>query len=82
MDIRSFSLNFEVNAVIYSAATTRRLEEAFENDMTKCTLITRKLYEQRSLLVPGERTVLPAVLARIVGKREISVKWVLNPAKI
>ena len=54
MDIRSFSLNFEVNAVIYSAATTRRLEEAFENDMTKCTLITRKLYEQRSLLVRGK----------------------------
>ena len=54
MDIRSFSLNFEVNAVIYSAATTRRREEAFENDMTKCTLITRKLYEQRSLLVRGK----------------------------
>ena len=54
MDIRSFSLNFEVNAVIYSAATTRKLEEAFENDMTKCTLITRKLYEQRSLLVRGK----------------------------
>ena len=68
--------------MIYSAATTRRLEEAFENDMTKCTLITRKLYEQRSLLVRGKEAVLPAVLACIVGKREISVKWVSNPAKI
>jgi cardiolipin synthase A/B len=51
MDIRSFSLNFEVNAVIYSARTTERLMEAFENDITKSTLVTRKKYEQRSLLI-------------------------------
>lgn len=48
MDIRSFALNFEVNAVIYSAKTTRRLEEAFENDIAVCTQITRKRYRQRS----------------------------------
>lgn len=51
MDIRSFSLNFEVNAVIYSARTTEKLMEAFENDITKSTLVTRKKYEQRNLLI-------------------------------
>ncbi|MDE6938577.1 MAG: cardiolipin synthase, partial [Lachnospiraceae bacterium] len=51
MDIRSFSLNFEVNAVIYSARTTGKLMEAFENDITKSTLVTRKLYEQRDLVI-------------------------------
>ncbi len=36
MDIRSFALNFEVNATIYSERTVGRLEAAFENDITKC----------------------------------------------
>ena len=51
MDIRSFSLNFEVNAVVYSARTTEKLMEAFENDITKSTLVTRKKYEQREVSV-------------------------------
>ena len=51
MDIRSFALNFEVNAVIYSARTTKQLEDAFENDMTKSSLVTKKSYEQRTLLI-------------------------------
>ncbi len=51
MDIRSFSLNFEVNAVIYSADTTRKLEAAFESDIDKSTVITKKKYEQRPLSV-------------------------------
>lgn len=51
MDIRSFQLNFEVNATIYSAATTRKLEEAFEEDIRKSTLITRKIYDNRTVVV-------------------------------
>ena len=51
MDIRSFSLNFEVNATIYSARTTIKLQEAFENDIPYCTLITRKKYKARSLYI-------------------------------
>ena len=51
MDIRSFALNFEVNAVIYSARTTKQLEDAFENDMTKSSLVTKKSYDQRTLLI-------------------------------
>ena len=51
MDYRSFGLNFEVNAVIYSRSTTAKLERAFENDMTLSTQITRKVYDGRSLLI-------------------------------
>lgn len=51
MDIRSFELNFEVNATIYSARTTRKLEEAFENDIRNSTLITKKRYQSRSLWI-------------------------------
>lgn len=51
MDIRSFALNFEVNAVIYSAKTTQRLEEVFEKDISDSTIITRKMYQQRGRIV-------------------------------
>lgn len=51
MDIRSFALNFEVNATIYSERTVGRLEAAFENDITKCKQVTRKVYDERSLLI-------------------------------
>ena len=51
MDYRSFGLNFEVNAVIYSRSTTAKLERAFENDMTLSTQITRKVYDGRSLII-------------------------------
>ena len=51
MDIRSFSLNFEVNAVIYSERTVQRLERMFENDMTKSTHVTRKVYDNRGIII-------------------------------
>ena len=54
MDIRSFELNFEVNAVIYSEETTKKLEEAFEQDILNSTLVTKRLYEERSLLIRGK----------------------------
>ena len=54
MDIRSFGLNFEVNAVIYSERTVQKLERAFENDMTKCTHVTRKVYDERSLVIKAK----------------------------
>lgn len=51
MDIRSFQLNFEVNATVYSSRTTRTMEEAFLNDIRKCTLVTRLKYEERSMWI-------------------------------
>lgn len=51
MDIRSFRLNFEVNAVIYSARVARRMEEIFREDLKVCTQVTEYLYGRRSYLV-------------------------------
>ena len=51
MDIRSFQLNFEVNATIYSERTTKKLEDAFENDLRYCEEVTEDIYESRNLKV-------------------------------
>lgn len=51
MDIRSFKLNFEVNATIYSPQVTETLEAAFEKDLLDCTEITPEIYAKRSLLI-------------------------------
>ena len=49
MDIRSFELNFEVNATMYDRNTTRRLEKAFMDDLPHCREITREEYKNRGL---------------------------------
>jgi len=51
MDIRSFKLNFEVNAVIYSVKTAKRLEAIFMEDLKACTRVTRYLYGRRSFTI-------------------------------
>lgn len=48
MDIRSFRLNFEVNATVYDPETTLRLERVFREDCEKhCREITHEDYLQR-----------------------------------
>ncbi len=47
MDIRSFSLNFEVNAVVYDRDKTREMEEIFREDLLYCKEITRDIYAVR-----------------------------------
>jgi cardiolipin synthase len=37
IDIRSFSINYELNAVLYDAALARDLEAAFERDISDCS---------------------------------------------
>ena len=49
MDIRSFELNFEVNATIYDEDVTAELERAFMNDLPHCRQVTRENYEKRGL---------------------------------
>ena len=51
MDIRSFELNFEVNAVIYDEDTTEKLEKIFLEDLKNSREITRERYRQRSLVI-------------------------------
>jgi cardiolipin synthase len=47
MDIRSFDLNFEMNAVIYDAETHHALKEQFLNDMEHSTEIVLSLWQKR-----------------------------------
>jgi cardiolipin synthase A/B len=50
MDIRSFSINYELNAVIYDRALTAELEESFERDRENCEEFDLAEYQQaRSL---------------------------------
>lgn len=49
MDIRSFALNFEVNAMIYDEKIAQQMEEIFKEDLKLCTQITKDRYKGRSL---------------------------------
>ena len=51
MDTRSFELNFEVNSFIYSEAVSKKLKEAFEDDLLKSTLLTVEKYNSRGNIV-------------------------------
>ncbi len=51
MDIRSFELNFEVNATIYDKATSTELKKCFEEDLPYCKEITAKIYKGRGLII-------------------------------
>ncbi|MBQ4530263.1 MAG: cardiolipin synthase [Lachnospiraceae bacterium] len=50
-DIRSFKLNFEVNAVIYNERVTRQFEKIFLKDIEKSTKIASHKYANRSLVI-------------------------------
>jgi cardiolipin synthase len=47
IDIRSFSINYELNAVFYSEQIARQLEADFERDLTYCTEFDPEAYRQR-----------------------------------
>ncbi|WP_284140193.1 MULTISPECIES: cardiolipin synthase [unclassified Virgibacillus] len=49
IDVRSFRLNFEVNAFLYDVGLAQRLVAAFEADIEDSTQMTKKLYDKRSL---------------------------------
>ena len=47
IDIRSFSINYEINAVIYSRRLARELEADFERDLEGCTEFDPAEYQKR-----------------------------------
>lgn len=51
LDLRSFHLNFEVNAFVYDEEQSARLEEIFLQDLKDCDELTLDLYRQRSINV-------------------------------
>lgn len=51
IDMRSFRLNFEVNAFIYSEEVAQQLSNAFLEDMDLSTNLTLDMYSKRSLWI-------------------------------
>lgn len=51
IDVRSFKLNFEVNAFIYDRDKSHELAELFEQDLLKSTELTLDIYNERSLAI-------------------------------
>ncbi|AJY74620.1 cardiolipin synthase [Paenibacillus beijingensis] len=47
IDIRSFKLNFEVNAFLYDSETAKRLQDIFNRDLRHCRELSLELYHQR-----------------------------------
>ncbi|HWJ76602.1 cardiolipin synthase [Ureibacillus composti] len=57
IDVRSFSLNFEVNAFLYDHQISHELAEIFEKDIFDCTELTLERYESRSLLIKFKESI-------------------------
>jgi cardiolipin synthase A/B len=48
IDIRSFSINYEINAVLYSKQLAMELEKEFERDLAHCTEFESREYLARN----------------------------------
>ncbi|WP_436870918.1 cardiolipin synthase [Staphylococcus arlettae] len=57
MDVRSFELNFEVNAFIYDETITQQLKAAFNEDLKVSQKLTQERYEQRSGWVKFKQSI-------------------------
>ncbi len=57
IDVRSFSLNFEVNAFIYNRTISQDLAEIFERDIFDCTELSLEQYNNRSNLIKFKESV-------------------------
>lgn len=57
LDIRSFKLNFEVNAFIYDENTNLKLTEKFMDDLNNCKEITLEHYKNRSKIVKIKESI-------------------------
>ncbi|WP_017471092.1 cardiolipin synthase [Amphibacillus jilinensis] len=57
IDVRSFRLNFEVNAFLYSEDVTDRLVKDFKEDMEESSLLTYEAYKERSIWIRVKESV-------------------------
>ncbi|MGA9286922.1 MAG: cardiolipin synthase, partial [Anaerobacillus sp.] len=57
IDVRSFRLNFEVNAFIYDEEITRQLEQIFIEDMEKSNELTVGNYLERSMWIRFKESI-------------------------
>jgi cardiolipin synthase len=56
-DVRSFRLNFEANAFLYSAENAQKLKQAFLDDLPRCTEITPQIYQERGRWIRAKEQV-------------------------
>ena len=57
IDVRSFSLNFEVNTMIYNNEIAHRLAEIFESDIFDCSELTKELYDTRGTRIKFKESI-------------------------
>lgn len=57
MDMRSFYVNFEINAIVYNKDFAMELHNSFMNDVKNSSLLTKELYEQRSRIVKIKESI-------------------------
>lgn len=57
IDVRSFKLNFEINAFIYDKNVSHSLAEIFEKDILDCSEISLEGYENRSLKIKFKESI-------------------------
>lgn len=57
MDVRSFKLNFEVNAFIYDSVISKEFNNIFEKDINDCTKITQEMYNKRPLIIKFKESI-------------------------
>ena len=51
LDIRSFQLNFEINAIIFDEIVAKEQERIFEKDIENCNLVTLEEYQNRGRII-------------------------------
>jgi len=56
-DIRSFKLNFEVNAFIYDVDISENLQQAFDKDLELCLTLTLEQYNNRSSMIKFKESI-------------------------
>ncbi len=57
IDIRSFYLNFELNAFIYDEVVVKKIKESFKEDLKDSHLLSQEEYDKRKLVVKFKESV-------------------------
>ncbi|KON90227.1 phospholipase D [Sporosarcina globispora] len=57
IDVRSFRLNFEVNAFIYDEEVSKELTESFKNDVKLSAVLTAEDYRNRALKIKLKESI-------------------------
>lgn len=85
LDFRSFKLNFEINAFIYSEHTVDQLEQIFVNDIRNSRVITPQMFAKQSHWLRFKQTVsrlLSPILWFSLEKRELILASFLSQQNI